>query len=248
MKVLLIDDHPLVLDALTAVLRGLGPSVSVTSVSTGCAARDVLARRHADISLVLLDLYLSDVDGFSLLRELRCGYPGVPVLVVSGTDRSTDMGAVINAGAVGFVTRCADQRILLRALRDVLSGKAFAPQTHPYADEPWPVRDYRLKDIRADVLRSLCSSSGSILGLGLTPRQHDTLICLVQGKSNKAIARELGISAETVKNHMNAVMRALGVKSRIQAVLTASRMMDLPLGRRTRPGHGTVASECRVEH
>ena len=98
MKALLIDDHPLILSALQAVIEGIGAHVSVVGVATARAARETLAA-DAGFDLVLLDLQLADADGFELLSELRATYPALPVVVVSASERSTDVIRAIDLGA-----------------------------------------------------------------------------------------------------------------------------------------------------
>ena len=114
MKALLIDDHPLILSALQSVIEGRGPEVGVVGVATARAAREALAADPA-FDLVLLDLQLADQDGFELLGELRSAYPALPVVVVSASDRSTDVIRAIDLGAMGFVPKCASNETLFQA-------------------------------------------------------------------------------------------------------------------------------------
>ena len=104
MKVLLVDDHPLILSALQAVIRGLGDDVTVMGVSNEREARAAL-KHDPDHDLVLLDLHLGEGDGFALLAELRGLYPALPIVVVSASDRASDVIRAIDAGAMGFVDR-----------------------------------------------------------------------------------------------------------------------------------------------
>ncbi len=126
MKVLLIDDHPLILAALQAVIRGLGDDVTVVGVGTDREARAAL-KRDPDYDLVLLDLYLGEADGFELLAELRGLYPALPIVVVSASDRASDVIRAIDAGAMGFVPKRASNETLFEALRLVMSGGIYVP-------------------------------------------------------------------------------------------------------------------------
>ncbi|MEO6362375.1 MAG: response regulator transcription factor, partial [Caldimonas sp.] len=126
MKVLVIDDHPLILAALQTVIQNLGRQVSVVGVGGARAAREALAAA-ADFDLMLLDLRLGDADGFELLAELRAGWPAVPVVVVSASDRNADVVHAIDLGAMGFVPKRAGNEILVEALRVVMSGGIFIP-------------------------------------------------------------------------------------------------------------------------
>ncbi|MFI4928959.1 MAG: response regulator [Burkholderiales bacterium] len=229
MKVLLVDDHPLILSALQAVIQGLGDDVSVFGVASGDEARAAL-RRDADFDLALMDLNLGDADGFDLLAELRSTYPALPVVVVSATERQVDVIRAIDMGAMGFVPKRASNRDLFEALRMVMSGGVYIPpmmlglpppppggdtvpavMRHVPSDQPLPAPE------PAQKVRNFES-------LGLTPRQAEVLALLLKGMPNKLIARELSLSVETVKDHVAAVLRALGVSSRTQAVLAVSQM------------------------
>ena len=244
MKVLLIDDHPLILTALQAVIKGLGDDVEVRGAASAAQAREALID-DADYDLALLDLALGDADGFELLAELRANYPALPVVVVSASDRTSDVIRAIDMGAMGFVPKRSSNDQLFEALRMVMSGGLYVPPMMLGLDPPRAEGD-----TVPDVMRpSGAPSQGaaydvhpaqpahpdhpdhrkaplSLESVGLTPRQSDVLALLLQGKPNKLIARELNVSVETVKDHVAAVLRALGVSSRTQAVLAVSQMQQ----------------------
>jgi DNA-binding NarL/FixJ family response regulator len=220
MRVLLIDDHPLILSALQNVIEGMGDHVAVVGVAGARAAREALAADD-DFDLCLLDLRLGDADGFDLLIELRNGWPQVPVVVVSASDRSADVIRAIDLGAMGFVSKRATNETLREALRVVMEGGIYVPPMTMGEGAPPASGDRRAVDAaslghpeRADALAQF----------KLTPRQTDVLGLLLRGQSNKLIARELDLSVETVKDHVAAVLRALGVNSRTQAVLAVSQL------------------------
>ena len=222
MKVLLIDDHPLILTALQNVIQGMGSGVTVVGVAGARAAREALAA-DGSFDLVLLDLRLGDADGFDVLVELRNGWPAIPVVVVSASDRSADVIRAIDLGAMGFVPKRASNETLTEALKVVMSGGIYVPPMtmgegaaaaaatgrDGGGSHTWPPG--------MDAPTALASFK-------LTPRQTDVLGLLLRGQSNKLIARELDLSVETVKDHVAAVLRALGVNSRTQAVLAVSQM------------------------
>lgn len=226
MKVLLVDDHPLILSALQTVIQGLGDHVTVVGVGSARAARETLVA-DADFDLVLLDLQLGDADGFDLLVEFRAAYPALPVVVVSASDRASDVIRSIDQGAMGFVPKRASNDTLFEALHMVMSGGIYVPPMNIGADSSFSAQADRPADLNV-VKREAADSSfqqqPSLASLGLTPRQTDVLALLLQGNPNKLIARELGLSVETVKDHVAAVLRALGVSSRTQAVLAVSQM------------------------
>ena len=126
MKVLLIDDHPLILSALQNVIQGMGSDVGVVGVAGARAAREALAADDS-FDLVLLDLRLGDADGFDVLVELRNGWPAIPVVVVSASDRSADVIRAIDLGAMGFVPKRASNETLTEALKVVMSGGIYVP-------------------------------------------------------------------------------------------------------------------------
>ena len=223
MKVLLIDDHPLILSALQSVIQGLGDDVQVSGVASGVAAR-VLLEKDSAFDLVLLDLHLGDIDGFEVLTELRSTYPALPVVVVSASDRASDVIRSIDLGAMGFVPKRASNETLFEALHMVLSGGIYVPPM-----SMTPGLSGASTEEGPGHVADAAQSSGfqepvNLSSLGLTPRQCDVLALLLQAKPNKLIARELGISVETVKDHVAAVLRVLKVSSRTQAVLAVAQM------------------------
>ena len=231
MKVLLVDDHPLILAALKAMIEGMHDGVLVTAVASAPAARAAL-RAEPDQDLVLLDLQLDESDGFDLLTELRLQYPVLSVVVISASDRSGDVIRAIDLGAMGFLPKRMSTEALADALRLVMGGGIFVPSMSldgPVVGEAAVARNGGGPGHCAPN----ASEGGSGLGLpvlpsldelGLTPRQAEVLTLLLQGKPNKEIARRLGLSVETIKDHVQAVLRALGVNSRTQAVLAVGQM------------------------
>lgn len=228
MKVLLVDDHPLILSALQTVIKGLGDHVNVVGAGSARAAREAL-KASDDFDLVLLDLQLGDADGFDLLVEFRAAYPALPVVVVSASDRASDVIRSIDLGAMGFVPKRATNETLFEALHMVMSGGIYVPPMSIGVEPSVTRRSTDAASGQLNVVNKEATDSGfqtqpSLASLGLTPRQTDVLALLLQGNPNKLIARELGLSVETVKDHVAAVLRALGVSSRTQAVLAVSQM------------------------
>lgn len=227
MKVLLIDDHPLILSALQTVIAGLGDDVQVVGADSAAAARQIL-KLHEDFDLVLLDLQLGDASGFDVLDEFRAAYPALPVVVISASDRASDVIRSIDQGAMGFVPKRSSTEMLSQALKLVMSGGIYVPPMslgqEPLPMEPAP--SCRLAQIQQIASSSGFQTAGGLEGLSLTRRQTDVLALLLQGKPNKIIARELGVSVETIKDHVAAVLKALGVSSRTQAVLAVGQMVQ----------------------
>jgi DNA-binding NarL/FixJ family response regulator len=229
MKVLLIDDHPLILSALQSVIQGVGDNVTVVGAASARAARETL-KADSDFDLVLLDLALGDADGFDVLVEFRAKYPALPVVVLSASDRSSDVIRSIDLGAMGFVPKRASNESLFEALRMVMSGGIYVPPMtmgSERRDAPAPEGDTVpgvLRIVRENAQSAPFQTQAPLASFGLTPRQTDVLALLLQGKPNKLIARDLNLSVETVKDHVAAVLRALNVSSRTQAVLAVSQM------------------------
>jgi DNA-binding NarL/FixJ family response regulator len=244
MKVLLVDDHPLILSALQTVIKGLGDDVTVLGSGSAAEARAAL-QQDADFDLVLLDLSLGDADGFEVLTEFRAAYPALPVVVVSASDRTSDVIRAIDLGAMGFVPKRSSNEMLFDALRMVMSGGLYVPPMMLGLDAR-TVEGDTVPDVMRPVGKPAQESgyqkaADSLQAIGLTPRQGDVLGLLLQGKPNKLIARELNVSVETVKDHVAAVLRALGVSSRTQAVLAVSQMQQQAAQNSRQPTPGSDA-------
>ena len=215
MKILVVDDHPLILEALHHVLRQLDGEVEVRDARTAEEGRQLVAD-HADAGLLLLDLTLPGADGFSLLEELREAYPSIPVVVLSASDRREDIMRAIDLGAMGYIPKASSNQVMLQALRLVLSGGVYLPPIALSGRDELGTEPPRVADVLA--------SRTTPRELGLTARQAQVLALILQGKPNKVICRELGLAEGTVKIHVAAILRALNVSTRTQAVIEASRL------------------------
>lgn len=202
-RALIVDDHPLFCDALSMTLRLVA---GLQVVETAGSLEEATARLDAGQTpdLVVLDLNLPDVDGLDGLVRLRLVVPQVPVLVVSSLADPRIMRAALRAGAAGFVPKHAHRDTYLSALDAVRAGSSFLPEGIEVADGAPSVGE------------------DAIARLGLLTRQQARILQLIcEGKLNKQIAFELAIAETTVKAHVTAIMRKLGVLSRTQAVLMA---------------------------
>ncbi|MEY2689477.1 MAG: hypothetical protein RL375_3676 [Pseudomonadota bacterium] len=247
MNALLLDDHPLILSAMQSLVQGLGPHVRAVGVETPDEAFAYLAQ-HQDVDIVLLDLKLGLADGFDVLADLRSRHPLVPVVIVSASESPADVIRALDSGAMGFVPKRASNEMLFEALHMVLSGGLYVPPllTQQAPQQPGlsePSRSAMLDEatavdqaispgsapqrMPASSMRDDARAAQALFDtLGLTPRQLEVLRLLLQGQPNKLIARELGLSVETIKDHVAAVLRALGVNSRTQAVLAVNQMLQ----------------------
>jgi DNA-binding NarL/FixJ family response regulator len=215
-KILVVDDHPLILEALHHVLRQLDGGVEVHDARTAEDGRHLVAD-HPDAGLLLLDLTLPGADGFSLLEELRADHPAIPVVVISASDRREDILRAIDLGAMGYIPKSSSNQVMLQALRLVLSGGVYLP----------PIALSARDDVAQVVPRVADDAPAAHTTpreLGLTARQAQVLALILQGKPNKVICRELGLAEGTVKIHVAAILRALNVSTRTQAVIEASRL------------------------
>ncbi len=195
MKVLLVDDHPLILAALQAVIQGLGDDVTVVGVDSAAGARETLTA-DADFDLVLLDLALGDADGFDVLAELRSTYPALPVVVVSASDRASDVIRAIDVGAMGFVPKKSSNAALFEALRMVMSGGLYVPpmmlgqelQAPPPGGDTVPAVMRPAADalLGASARPEPHQEAATLAQVGLTPRQSEVLALLLQGTAEQA--------------------------------------------------------------
>ena len=209
MQILVADDHALIREALRHLLQELDSSTTVIEAVDGESARNFIAA-HPQLDLALLDLKLPGVNGLDLLADLRRGYPELPIVVLSGTEDAATMRAVLDRGAMGFIPKSSSNRVMLGALQLVLAGGRYLPP---------------------QLFSAVAAASGSLVDLKLTDRQRDVLRLIVQGQSNKQICRELGLAEPTVKIHVTAILRALQVTSRAQAIVAVNRLglhLDAP--------------------
>jgi DNA-binding NarL/FixJ family response regulator len=214
MKILVIDDHVLIREALRGVLKELSHDAVLFDASSCCQAMQIVSE-HADIGLILLDLNLPDRDGFDVLAELREQYPTISVVVLSALqDRSVVLKA-LDWGASGYIPKSAKREVMISALKLVFAGGIYIPpeilaREELSAPAPAPVNNERPRVLPTD--------------LGLTERQVDVLALMMQGKNNKLICRTLNLAEPTVKNHVTAILKALKVSNRTEAVIAANQL------------------------
>jgi DNA-binding NarL/FixJ family response regulator len=211
MKLLVVDDHPIVREGLAAFLEQLGPDTTV--LQAGDASRALaLAADHADLDVVILDLGLPGLDGLSAIAEFGRARPETPVIVLSASEDAQQARAALAGGALGYVPKSASRHALLSAIRLVLNGEIYVPPlVLGYSEAPIPAA--RARRTNSDRPR-------------LTDRQIDVLRRLSEGQTNKRIARDLDLSEKTVKAHVTAIFRALDVANRTQAA-AAGRVAGL---------------------
>lgn len=211
MRALVIDDHPLIQEAVGNVLRRLDATVDI-EVAGDCERGLTLASRGKEPDLVLLDLNLPGLSGIAAVRAWSTKFPGVPVIVLSAaTDQQTVLAALV-AGAAGFIPKSSSNEVMLSAVRLVQAGGKYLPT------------EALVRSGSKDKLPSARGSASTLDSLGLTARQIAVLRLIANGASNKVICRELGLAERTVKAHITAVFRALKVSSRMQAAIAATKL------------------------
>ena len=206
MKILVVDDHPLVREGLRQILKGLDEHVEVLE-APHCGRAFALATLHPDLDLVLLDYHLPDMNGLQALAIFGAQHPELPIVMLSGTVNPQIARQVLDQGAAGFLTKNGLSDEMLAALRLVLAGGIYTP---PSLQTPTVGGRDR----------------GSLSGYShplLTPRQEQVLYLLLDGCSTRQISQILDLAEETAKTHIAGVLRAFGVNTRLQAVLAAER-------------------------
>lgn len=197
--ILIADDHPLFRQALAMAAQAVRPDARIAECSNlPSALNEAVAADN--LILILLDLKMPGAEGYSGVALLHAERPGVPILVVSSANAAQAAGEAVRFGAVGYIGKDSDLTEIEDAIRDALAGKKMAAP----------------KDDAVDPVAAHIAS--------LTPTQLKVLLGVMEGRLNKQIAYDLGISEATVKAHMTAILKKLDVQNRTQAVLAAKAL------------------------
>ncbi|MEJ2766724.1 response regulator transcription factor [Photobacterium sp. MCCC 1A19761] len=201
--IVIADDHPLFRNAL---FQSVHMAISGANLLEADSLDTLLALldKEPDIDLILLDLKMPGANGMSGLIQLRSRYPDLPIVVISASEETSVIRQVRSHGAFGFIPKSSDMRALIGALNQVLDGEPFFPEGLGEDDEETNELAERIAT--------------------LTPQQYKVLCMLSDGLLNKQIAYELNVSEATIKAHMTAIFRKLGVKNRTQAVILLQQM------------------------
>ncbi len=205
MKVLLADDHVLFREGVRLVLEGLVTEAFEVIEADDYPQALAAVRQDPDIEIGLVDLNMPGMDGFSGIAALKRAMPDLHLVVISASEDPQDIRRALDAGASGYVSKSCSSGAMIDSIRSVLAGETFIA---PAIELP-PAK----------------LSAGESGVAQLTPRQRDVLAMLRQGKSNKEIARDLDLAEITVKLHVTAILRTLGVENRTQAAIAAAKMM-----------------------
>lgn len=235
MHILIGDDHLLFREGLCRLLTQLAATVTFREAGTFDEAL-AYARSEEEFDLVLLDLQMPGWPGFEGIQAICEIQAGTPVVIVSASESQSDVRAALDAGASGYIPKSSSVKIMLSALNLVFCGGIYLPPAALTADIPSLMPPSLMPSTPAPLAAAPAAGAPASVPPGgqgggqgaapqLTQRQRDVLHCLREGKSNKQIAFELGLSEGTVKIHVTAVMRTLGVRNRTQAVIASAEFL-----------------------
>ena len=223
MKILIADDHRLVIEAVKAKLSELAPGIEFV---LAMSVDELLAGATDDLDLALIDLNMPGADGQAHIDEIRRRHPAVPVIVLSGYEDPAIMRSALERGVLGFIPKAYSPEVMLSAVRLVLAGGVYVPPMMLTALPPGIVAGVAPQPNAEVLTRGGNNQTLEHLRSVLTERQVEVLQLLSQGKPNKLIGRSLGISEGTVKIHLAAIFRALNVRNRTEAVVAAQALTE----------------------
>lgn len=203
MNILIADDHPLYREALGSMLMELDSNVNILEAETFQEVESYTDNIEVQIDLILLDLYMSDGDWKQVISDIRNTRPDTPLIVISSSESQEDANLVMESGAHGYIPKSLGKDEILHAIQLMISKEI---SIRPRISTP-----IKVSDINQAINY-------------LTPRQREVLIEIGAGKSNKIIARELNMTEGTVKLHVAAILKTLGVQNRTQAALIATQI------------------------
>jgi two-component system nitrate/nitrite response regulator NarL len=208
MKLLIVDDHPVLRDGLAALLQQAGPDTAILQARNALEGL-ALADSCTDLDVIILDLEMPGMKGLQALSEFGRKRPDVPVIVLSSSEDPRDVRQSLASGALGYVPKSASQQVLLSAIHLVLNGDLYIPAL--ILDEDSIPAGQRMRSVGPQGARSL------------TQRQIEILRLLSEGMPNKTIATTLDLSVKTVKVHITTIFRALNVVNRTQAAVAGRK-------------------------
>ena len=216
MRFLVADDHAVFRVGLFYLLQRLDPEAEVLEASDYAEALEI-AEREESIDLILVDLLMPGIEGYSGISSLRDRARSAPIIVVSARENQADVQASFDNGAMGYLPKSSSSEVMLNAIRLVLAGGMYLPPA---------LLGKKEGDTRADGLETSFGQPrlSERVARSLTRRQRDVMRLLALGRSNKAIAQELDLAEGTVKVHVSAIFKALNVTNRTEAVITAGKI------------------------
>jgi two-component system, NarL family, nitrate/nitrite response regulator NarL len=202
MRILLADDQDLVRDSLVTLITAYAPGTEITDVCSLDAALGML-KRGSRYDVAILDLQMPGMNGLEGLRKVITGWPDLPVALMSGAARDSDVEEALDMGAKGYLPKTMAGRALVRAIELILAGEVYLPST---------------------ALRSSATVKAAERNSGLTDREIQVLGQLKEALANKEIAQRLNINVATVKLHLRSISKKLGVRNRTEVVLKAIQL------------------------
>lgn len=205
MKILIADDHALFRDGLALRLEQIAPDAVILQASNYAQIFKII-KTDADISIIILDIEMQDMPWMDALQEMHKTLPKAAIVVVSASEDGRTIRSVMSTGVKGYIPKRSDVKVFDNALKLILDGGTYVP---PVLISNPPINNLSTKSTGLKTL---------------TNRQSQVLDLIAQGKSNKQIAYDMGVSESTVKLHINALLRSLHVSNRTQAVVTAQKL------------------------
>ena len=197
MKIIITDDHALFREGISLILQNLDEQLTLIEAKS---INELMLhlKNHHDADCLLMDLYMPGKNAFDAIGDITTQYPTIPIIILSASNNQDDMHKVIQLGAMGYINKDSSSKVMINAIQLVLAGEIYMPA--------------KMMQVKGE------NSSH------LTPRQQAVLDLMAEGLSNKLIADKLCISEPTVKMHISAIFRFLGVSNRTQAVLKANEL------------------------
>jgi len=202
-KILIAEDHSLYRDGLRQLLLEYMENAEVIEACNHEQAYSMISGEN-EIDIILYDLYMPDGEGIVSISRIVSNFPEIPIIALSGSTSLSDMSSVINSGAMGYISKNETNAVIVSAVQLVIAGGMYVPPA-------------LVKDVNTDITKEPRK-------IGLTDRQIDVLKCLMDGKSNKEIARQLKLTDTTVKVHLSTIYKVLDVKNRTQAAIEAEKL------------------------
>lgn len=206
MKVLITDEQSLFRDGLSLRLKEIKEDLTILQASSIPEMQRIVSR-EPNLDVLILDIDLDELNSTEIINKIKNTNPNIKIIAISSSEDSRNIKKILSNGVKGYITKRSDSNILTGALKLILDGGTYIP----------PIMLNNSADYGS-------TSSHSCLKKNLTNRQSQVLDLIAQGKSNKQIAYDMGVSEATVKLHINALLRSLKVNNRTQAVITAQKM------------------------
>ncbi len=214
--VLIVDDHELMCNALTALLEHIKPQWRTQQLASG---RDIFAQLagNNNVQLILLDLFMPEIDGFELIEKVVTRYPIIPIVTVSASEDPIHIQKALDLGSRAYITKSSPSDVIAQAIKTVLAGGKYLPLA---------ILNSSVTNNNQSIDMDNKETTSSEIRGKLTERQLQIFYLLGQGKSNKEIARDLFISANTVKIHVSAILHALSLKNRAQTGIVSKMLQE----------------------